>query len=603
VVIGGDGVLQDVEWGVLGNNLPGTHIDGGQLTVDAGETSPALVVTARSKADEAVSGAALALVSYVTGVTASPGTATVERGGERQFTAVVEGRNIPPEMAGVTWSVSGGKNNTETAVTTVSESGLLTVVADEAGTEGALTVRATSLYDPAAYAEIKPVIAQVSTVTVSPSSSVSVTKGGTRQFSATVTGTTANKAVTWSVTSATGAVKTGTAVSANGLLTVAADESAASLTVTAKSVYDTGKSASVSVTIGALTVRFLNGGTVMRTDSVSQGATVTPPALPANTKGSVVKGWYTASSGGTKLAGATPPITANTDFYVQKISLSDIVPLNAMGGEVKFISTSTGFDEAHIFRESGTLTVSKAPASQSVKMLVVAGGGGGGYVNDATLLGGGGGGGGVIVHNTYSLNAGSYAVTVGSGGPASASLTTTTSSNGGDSSFGSAIIAIGGGGGGGHGGGKYQAGLAGGSSGGSTHIAAATTNTTQSTNGGGTAYGNKGGVGGTVSPAADGSAGGGGGAGGSGGNATAQYTGAKGGIGVSSDITGVSVYYGGGGAAGGVMQSVEYGAAGTLNGEANTGDGGGGGGKFGLSGGKGGSGIVVVRFPYQYSGN
>jgi hypothetical protein len=597
VVIGGDGVLQDVEWGVLGNNLPGTHIDdSGQLTVDAGETSPALVVTARSKADEAVSGAALALVSYVTGVTASPGTATVERGGERQFTAVVEGRNIPPDMAGVTWSVSGGKNNTETAVTTVSENGLLTVAANETGTDGALTVRATSLYDPAAYAEIKPVIAQVSVVTVSSESPVSVTKGGTRQFSATVSGdglSDANRAVTWSVS---GAANTGaTVISESGLLTVAADESAASLTVTASSVYDTGKSASVSVTVNGFSVTFYgDGSTPLLTPpaitNVNYGMAATLPALPVK-EGSVAKGWYTAASGGAKLSGTTLPITADTKVYVQWLGSTDTKRPNAGGGDqIKYVSTGTGFDEVHLFTTSGPF-IALSPITNA-QILVVAGGGGGGRSGEANQWrAGGGGGGGGVTHNSDSLGAATYNVTVGAGGAASANVAGQ-GNTGGDSSFGpksgaATFVAKGGGGGAGHAAGTASSGTTGGSSGGSSGSSSITSVSSQTVPQGGSVYGNKGGNGTSYS------AGGGGGATGAGASVTATYSGGAGGAGLSSTISGTTVIYGGGGDAG-------SGTAGPVN----TGKGGGGGGGPTTAlGGAGGSGIVVISFPYQYTGD
>jgi hypothetical protein len=213
----------------------------------------------------------------------------------------------------------------------------------------------------------------------------------------------------------TGGANTGTGVatfiSENGLLAVATDESAALLSVTVKSVYDPAKSASVLVTLDALTVRFYNGASVVRTDSVGRGAMVTPPALPANTDGSVVKGWYTASSGGIKIVGATPPITENTNFYAQRISLSDFVPLNAMGGEVKFISTSTGFDEVHIFRESGSFVLLPAVIAN----VLVVGGGGASYPSS------GGGAGGYVGHTAYPMSSGAYTITVVAGGAGTAS--------------------------------------------------------------------------------------------------------------------------------------------------------------------------------------
>jgi len=84
----------------------------------------------------------------------------------------------------------------------------------------------------------------VTGVTVSPSTA-SVAKGGTQQFSASVTGT-GNPAttVTWTVE---GGI-TGTSIT-DGLLTVAADETATTLTVTATSTVTTSVSGTATVTV------------------------------------------------------------------------------------------------------------------------------------------------------------------------------------------------------------------------------------------------------------------------------------------------------------------------------------------------------------------
>jgi hypothetical protein len=85
----------------------------------------------------------------------------------------------------------------------------------------------------------------VTAVTVSPTAAT-VAKGGTLQFTATVTGT-GNPAqtVTWNVSGG----KTGTAISMGGILSVASDETAATLTVRATSSADTAKSGTAAVTV------------------------------------------------------------------------------------------------------------------------------------------------------------------------------------------------------------------------------------------------------------------------------------------------------------------------------------------------------------------
>ena len=89
----------------------------------------------------------------------------------------------------------------------------------------------------------------VTDVTVTPSAP-NVPKGTTQQFTANVTGTNSPaQSVTWAVTGG----GTGTGIDNGGLLTVAADETAASLTVTATSTVDTNQkgTAAVRVTDGA----------------------------------------------------------------------------------------------------------------------------------------------------------------------------------------------------------------------------------------------------------------------------------------------------------------------------------------------------------------
>ncbi|MDR0382157.1 MAG: S-layer homology domain-containing protein [Oscillospiraceae bacterium] len=86
----------------------------------------------------------------------------------------------------------------------------------------------------------------VTAVTVAPST-VSVTRGTTRQFNATVTAEGgAPEAVSWQVTGSTNA---GTAISADGLLTVAAGEPIGTLYVVATSTFDSTKQATATVTV------------------------------------------------------------------------------------------------------------------------------------------------------------------------------------------------------------------------------------------------------------------------------------------------------------------------------------------------------------------
>lgn len=112
----------------------------------------------------------------------------------------------------------------------------------------------------------------------------------------------------------------------------------------------------------------------------------------------------------------------------------------AVGGAVKI----RGVYEVHKFLDSGTLVI---PEDAVADILVVGGGGGGG----CGRAGGGGGGGVVMVTNRF-LFAGTYSVTVGSGG-AGSTAPGSRGSNGGFSSFDgvspvASVYAYGGGGGG-----------------------------------------------------------------------------------------------------------------------------------------------------------
>lgn len=77
----------------------------------------------------------------VTSVTVSPDTVTASAGQTVQFAAVVAGTNFVSKA--VTWSITGAVSDG----TSIGESGVLTLASDETGTDGAITVTATSVAD------------------------------------------------------------------------------------------------------------------------------------------------------------------------------------------------------------------------------------------------------------------------------------------------------------------------------------------------------------------------------------------------------------------------------------------------------------------------
>jgi hypothetical protein len=289
------------------------------------------------------------------------------------------------------------------------------------------------------------------------------------------------------------------------------------------------------------------------------------------------------------------------------------------GGDGKFVLEGNRWYEVRTFStDDGTTPGSQteraltfgADRPSTVEVLVVAGGGGGGKVGN-DLMSGGGGAGGYIYVLSYPVPESEEPITipvkVGAGGAKSASVSTSQNSNagyggsGGDSAFGG-IIAKGGGGGGNHANASYSVGGSGGSGGGGSAGAG----------GGGikdatipedildaVIGGNNGGQ----TPAFGGRrGGGGGGAGGS------ESDGTLGGIGIQCGISGEMRWYAGGGAGGAKDMTAPdgedltaYGATAGNDGEPNTGDGGSGAGNTSgdprTSGGNGGSGIVIVRFP------
>jgi hypothetical protein len=222
--------------------------------------------------------------SAVSGVTISPASASVARGGTRTFTAIVIGTKNPAQT--VIWTVDGGA--AETGITT---NGLLIVALNETATT--LTVRATSTMNTTKSGTATITIsgeATVSDVTIDPPI-VAIIKGKTQQFTANVTGiNNPAQTVTWTVQGG-GA---GTSITANGLLTVDANESSTTLTVKATSTVNTGKS-------GVATVIVQSSGVDLTGEIVITGITRTGYRLTANTdnlygNGAISYWWKRAST-------------------------------------------------------------------------------------------------------------------------------------------------------------------------------------------------------------------------------------------------------------------------------------------------------------------
>jgi hypothetical protein len=180
-------------------------------------------------------------------VTISPTTASVQSGTTQQFAAGVTGTS----NTSVTWSVNGVQGGNST-VGTVSSAGLYTAPAT-VPSGGSVTLTATSVYDSTRSASaIITVLASATPVSVSISpTTASVQAGQTKQFAATVSGTTTTS-VTWFVSNVQGGNSTVGTVSSSGLYTAPSTiPSGGSVNIKAQSASDITKSAIATVTITA----------------------------------------------------------------------------------------------------------------------------------------------------------------------------------------------------------------------------------------------------------------------------------------------------------------------------------------------------------------
>ena len=188
---------------------------------------------------------ALALLGGISGniavvVTAENGANTVYQNDTLQLHATFRTFGQQEDNPAVTWSVSG--NTTDN--TTIDENGLLTVAPDELA--DSLTVTAVYQADNSLTGSYTVSVDKINVVNVTPETAT-VAKGSTQTFTAetvTVSGKTlSNAPVTWSVTGG----DSGTSISTDGVLTVAADETADTLTVQATSQH-------VNTVVGTATV-------------------------------------------------------------------------------------------------------------------------------------------------------------------------------------------------------------------------------------------------------------------------------------------------------------------------------------------------------------
>ena len=205
---------------------------GGTVTTTGLYTAPSTAgtytVTATSSADSTKSASSTITVSQPTqvSISVSPGTASLQAGGQQQFTAMISGTS----NTAVTWTASGG------AITT---SGLYTAPT----AAGTYTVKAVSSANSStsASATVSVSAAQTVSISISPTS-LAMPEKWQQQFSAIVSGS-ASTGVTWTVSKGTGTI------TQSGLYT--APQAVETDVVTATSQADSTKSASATITVAA----------------------------------------------------------------------------------------------------------------------------------------------------------------------------------------------------------------------------------------------------------------------------------------------------------------------------------------------------------------
>jgi len=149
-VSGTNSPAQTVTWSIVETGKHAQTTIGsssGVLNVSEDETLTTLTIKATSTADTSkfktisINVYEQGQLPTVSGVSVSPSTTSVAKGGNTHFYATVSGTNNPPQT--VTWSIVQSNKN---AATIIDEEGTLYVAANE--TLNALTVKATSTVDP-----------------------------------------------------------------------------------------------------------------------------------------------------------------------------------------------------------------------------------------------------------------------------------------------------------------------------------------------------------------------------------------------------------------------------------------------------------------------
>jgi len=326
-------------WEVTGEKASGTSIDAdGTLTVGSGETADSLIVRATSTVDNSKYGTATVTVTgpvAITGIAKVGHTLTVssESGGigyqwKRADTADAEGTPIPGANSSSYTLTADDQGKFIKVTVTLSDSASIT----SAATEAVLTADAPT--------------PTVTAVTIKPETA-GLLAGGTEAFIATVTGTNdPAQTVIWEVTGGA----PGTGITTDGVLTVAANETAKSLTVTATSTIDTGKS-------GAATVTVLHPAVT--------NVTVSPPTASVN-KGGTRRFTATITTENDPMQTITDDVTWSVTGGIEGTSIANDGTLTVAFGQTANLTVRAAsvFDTGK--SGTATVTVTTPPLTGSV---------------------------------------------------------------------------------------------------------------------------------------------------------------------------------------------------------------------------------------------
>jgi len=321
----GDAYTQEVIWSVEGNVSDDTEIsEDGLLTVDADEEAETLIVKATSVFtpgvfgtatvtlfDESVIDAATPVVSQLEDKTVIEDealtltvTATVDDGGDITYQ----------------WYSNNARNTTGAEAIADATTASYVVPTATVGTKYYYVV-VTNTNNDATGEKIGVARSNIILVTVNEAPAIEIVTvspatddvkiGTTKQFSATVVAKGgAAQTVTWSVD---GNESDDTEISEGGLLTVSADETAETLTVTATSTVDTNKKGTATVTVIPVinaAAPVISAQPQSKNAEVGDADVVLSVTANVETGGAISYQWFkainsTSNTGGAEIVGAT----------------------------------------------------------------------------------------------------------------------------------------------------------------------------------------------------------------------------------------------------------------------------------------------------------